>query len=270
MTALSHQRLAELTKEVEKISRVVGKFMRDERAVFNRKKVEHKGQSGLVSYVDQQAEKQFVDALFEIFPEAGFIAEEGTGSKIEGGYNWVIDPLDGTTNFVHNIPFYSSSVALEYRGTVLLGVIYDPSHDEMYAAHAGGITTLNGVPVKVSKATRMSDMLMVTGFPYDHSGLLQANLDTIKDLTLHSRGIRRLGSAALDLCYVACGRFDGMYEYGLNPWDVAAGICLVAQAGGKVDDFEGKGNPLFGEQLLVGSPAAFDLLLPIVRKNFEK
>lgn len=265
---ISPENLSQLTEEVAAISRKVGAFLRDERLHFNRGKVVHKGRNNLVSYVDQQAEKQFVEALGAIFPEAGFIAEEGTGSKAEGGYNWVIDPLDGTTNYVHNIPFYCTSVALEYQGRVLLGVVYDPSRDELFAASEGQTTTLNGEPVRVSEVSTLSEMLMVTGFPYDQRGLLQANLDTIKDLTDKSRGIRRLGSAALDLCYVACGRVDGMYEYGLSPWDVAAGICLVKQAGGKTNDFELSDNPLFNEQILAGSPEAYNALIPIVQSHF--
>ena len=265
---MKQEQLEAFAGQVEEISREVGTFLLNERKNFDREKIEHKGRNNLVSYVDEQAEKRFVSALSELFPEAGFIAEEGTGTAVEDGYNWVIDPLDGTTNFIHNIPVFCTSVALVKDGVPVIGVIYDPTHDELFSAVDGNPATLNGEPIKVSAVSELSEMLMLTGFPYDAKGLLAANLMVIEELTKKSRGIRRLGSAALDLCYVACGRADGMYEYGLSAWDVAAGACIVRQAGGVVNDFENNHNPLFSQQLIAGSPAAFKELLPVVQTHF--
>lgn len=265
---MEQNQLEELTRGVENISRKVGAFLLEERKNFNRKNVEHKGRNNLVSYVDEEAEKRFVSALSELLPDAGFIAEEGTGQAVEDGVNWVIDPLDGTTNYIHNIPFYCSSVALIQDGKPLLGVVYDPIHDELFSAVRGKQALLNDEPISVSRVTDLQEMLMATGFPYNSKNLLAANLMTIEDLCKKSRGIRRLGSAALDLCYVACGRIDGMYEYGLSPWDVAAGVCIVEQAGGKTNDFEENDDPLFNEQVIAASRDAYKALLPVVQSHF--
>lgn len=266
---MTDKELQDLCNDVVEISRKVGRFLHDERKLFKAGDIEHKGTNDLVSYVDKSAEEQFVQALKTLFPAAGFIAEEGTGELSESGINWVIDPLDGTTNYIHNIPFYCTSVALVDNKKPILGVIYDPSHDEMFSAASPLHSKLNGQSINVSEVRDFKDMLMVTGFPYESKGLLQANLDVIGTLTEKSRGIRRIGSAALDMCYVACGRFDGFYEYGLNAWDVAAGTCIVQQAGGVVNDFEESGNPLFTSSIVAGSAHSFKPLLAEVRNRFN-
>lgn len=258
-----------LCSEVVEISRKVGRFLHAERKLFKSGDIEHKGSNDLVSYVDKAAEEQFVNALKTLMPGAGFIAEEGTGELSESGVNWIIDPLDGTTNYVHNIPFYCTSVALVENKKPLLGVIYDPSHDEMFSAVKSQKSQLNGKAIDVSNVKDFRNMLMVTGFPYDSKGLLKSNLNVIGALTEKSRGIRRLGSAALDMCYVACSRFDGFYEYGLNAWDVAAGTCIVQQAGGVVNDFEESGNPLFSSSIIAGSSMAYKALLAEVQNQFK-
>lgn len=259
-----------LLRSVEDISRKVGQYLVLERAQFNGKTIEQKGLNNLVSHVDKEAERQFVKALAALLPEAGFIAEEGTGIPKSGGLNWVIDPLDGTTNFIHHLPFFCTSVALVHDHTPLLGVIFDPTHNEMFSASGVEPSRLNGQKIRVSETKTLQEMLMVTGFPYESKGLLKNNLQTIGDLTRKSRGIRRLGSAALDMCYVACGRFDGFYEYGLNAWDVAAGICIVQNAGGKVGDFYGPGSPLFDGSIIAASKPGYEVLQQIVKKNFKK
>lgn len=262
--------LKSLLQSVEEISRKTGQYLVHERTQFNGKTIEQKGINNLVSHVDKEAEKQFVTALSEILPEAGFIAEEGTGQAIEGGLNWVVDPLDGTTNFIHNIPFFCTSVALVQDRKPLLGVIFDPVHNEMFAAAGEEPARLNGETIHVSTTEALQNMLIVTGFPYEDKGLLQCNLQTIGDLTRESRSVRRMGSAALDMCYVACGRFDGFYEYGLNAWDVAAGTCIVRNAGGLVGDFYGLGDPLFDGSIIAASTPGFDALRKVVQKNFKR
>lgn len=266
---MTEKELHTLCSEVVEISRKVGRFLHAERKLFKSSDIEHKGSNDLVSYVDKAAEEQFVNALKTLLPEAGFVAEEGTGELSDSGVNWVIDPLDGTTNYIHNIPFYCTSVALVENKKPLLGVIYDPTHDEMFSAVQSQKSLLNGQTIGVSKVDDFRNMLMVTGFPYNSRGLLQANLNVIGALTEKSRGIRRLGSAALDMCYVACGRFDGFYEYGLSAWDVAAGTCIVQQAGGVVNDFAESGNPLFSASIIAGSPVAYNSLLAEVQHQFK-
>lgn len=265
---MTTEELDRIVRQVELISRDVGAFLLRERRNFSGDKVEQKGYNDLVSYVDKSAEQQFVNALSELLPDAGFIAEEGTGKAHQNGLNWVIDPLDGTTNFVHNIPFFCTSVALVEGNEPILGVIFDPAHGELFSAIAGMPSLLNGQPISVSEEQNFQSMLMVTGFPYEDDGRLQANLSVIGALTKESRGIRRLGSAAMDMCYVACGRMDGFYEYGLNAWDVAAGTCIVRQAGGRVNDFKEQNDPLFNREIIAASQHAYTPLLNLINRYF--
>lgn len=257
-----------LATEVAVISRQTGAFLKEQQSLFHRDMIQQKGFNDLVSHVDQQAEQILVSALQKLLPEAGFIAEEGTGTPSESGLNWVVDPLDGTTNFMHNIPFYCTSVALVQNEEPILGVIYDPEHNEMYVAIKGGKAFCNEKAISVSPEVPLESLFIVTGFPYDSKQTLEANLKTIGELTVRSRGIRRMGSAALDMCYVAAGRFDGFYEVGLNPWDVAAGTCIVRSAGGLVDDFRNTGKPVFGREIIAASPGAFREIQSIVGKHF--
>lgn len=203
-----------------------------------------------MSRADREAEHMFVQALEALLPEAGYIAEEGTQTRRGREYNWIIDPLDGTTNYLYGIPCYCTSVALRQMDTLVLGVIYDPVHDECFSAFKGGGAHLNDRRIHVSEQDDLNKALMATGFPYDNHGMQAAYLELLAAVNAHTRGIRRLGSAALDMAYVACGRFDAFYEYGLHPWDCAAGTLLIEEAGGKVTDFNGGGDYLFGHTLL--------------------
>jgi myo-inositol-1(or 4)-monophosphatase len=240
--------LSKLLLQVGNLSREVGAVIRDRRK--SSFLISEKSFNNLVTEIDKHAEELFVEGLSRLLPGSGFIAEEGTAEKIEGGYNWIIDPIDGTTNFVHNVPLYCTSVALHDGKEIVLGVIYDPSADELYAAAKGLGTALNGRQVKVSKSPLLNSALIATGFPYDDFGREDGYFQVLRDFTHQTRGIRRLGSAALDMAYVACGRFDAFYEYGLNPWDVAAGIILIEEAGGLCTDFKGGRDMLFGEELI--------------------
>lgn len=266
---LNKSHLFQLVSQVSGITKNTGAFLLDAQKKFTTEMIEKKGVNNLVSSVDKEAEQYIVRELGELLPEAGFIAEEGTGLPRENGLNWIIDPLDGTTNFVHNIPFFCISIALIHQNELLLGVIYDPSHNELFTAIAGEPAHLNNKEIKVSDTAGLDSMLWVTGFPYDSARSLESNLKVIGELTAQSRGIRRMGSAALDMCYVACGRFDGFYEVGLQPWDVAAGTLIVKQAGGMADDFEKKGNPVFEREIIASSPEAFDAVWPLIRKHFK-
>jgi myo-inositol-1(or 4)-monophosphatase len=267
---MSTDQLKHLCLEVSRLSREAGSFLLEEQRKITTAAIERKGVNDLVSYVDKQTETFFVNGLRQLLPEAGFIAEEGTGAPAASGLNWIIDPLDGTTNYLHQIPFFCTSVALMQNNEPVLGVIFDPTHQELFSAYGHEQTRLNEQPISVSDVTDLRDMLIVTGFPYNDRGMLKRNLNAIEAFSRQSRGIRRLGSAALDMAYVACGRFDGFYEYGLNPWDVAAGAILVKNSGGKVDDFNKLGNPIFGEEIIAASNAGFNHILPIVQKSFSE
>lgn len=252
------------------LSKEVAAFIREEARRFTEASVEQKGLNNLVSYVDKVAEQRLVDGLRALLPTAGFIAEEGTGEMEEGGPNWVIDPLDGTTNFVHGVPCYCTSVALVQHGEVLLGVVLEVNRDECFAAWRGGGATLNGAPITVSARGKLQESLLATGFPYDDFGFESEYMDLLRELMHRTRGIRRLGSAAADLAYVACGRFEAFYEYGLNSWDVAAGVLLVREAGGKVSGFHPSKDPVFDEEIVASNSAIHAELLEVIERSWQR
>jgi myo-inositol-1(or 4)-monophosphatase len=216
-------------------------------------KVETKGLHDFVSYVDKESERQIVKGLHDILPEAGFIAEEGTGAPKPGGLNWIIDPLDGTTNFIHGLPPYSISIALMDNDKIIVGVIYEVTLDECFYAWGNGKAYLNGKEIRVSEISEIDNALIATGFPYYDYNRITPFLHTMEHFMRHSHGLRRLGSAATDLAYVACGRFEAFYEYSLQPWDVAAGAFIVDQAGGRVNDFSGGKNYIFGKEIIASN-----------------
>lgn len=239
-----------LTNEVCDLAKKTGGFIRQERAHFSQDAVEVKSSNSFVSYVDKEAEKQLVTGLEKLLPQAGFIAEEGTKDTIGPVYNWIVDPLDGTTNFIHNIGCYAVSIALKKNDDIVLGVVYEVNQDECFYAWLGGGAFLNGQPISVSPHTALEHTLIATGFPYYNYERAQAYLEFLGHLMHKTRGIRRLGSAATDLAYVAAGRFDAFYEYGLNAWDVAAGALLVQEAGGIISDFNGGQDYIFGAEIV--------------------
>jgi myo-inositol-1(or 4)-monophosphatase len=204
-----------------------------------RQKVEHKGEVDLVTEIDRQSERAIVEAIRSSFPDHPIITEEGMGQDGEASFRWIVDPLDGTTNYAHGYPCFCVSIAVEHEGEIVLGVIYNPLLDEMFSARRGRGTSLNGCRVVVSNTQHLTDSLLATGFPYDIRRSQVNNLDHFSRFALQAQAIRRAGSAALDLCYVAAGRFDGFWEMKLAPWDVAAGSLMVTEAGGLVSDFSG-------------------------------
>ncbi len=210
---------------------------------LGRASVEHKSPLELVTEFDRASEQLIIEAVRSEFPTDAVLAEEG-GARPGEGWRWIIDPLDGTTNFAHGLPHFSVSIAVEERGLVALGVIYDPMRDELFVARRGEGTFLNETRQRVSAAATLADSLLVTGFPYDLDRNPENNLDLYARLSMQSRGVRRLGSAALDLAYVAAGRFDGYWELRLAPWDLAAGLLLVTEAGGVVTRADGGPDPL--------------------------
>lgn len=228
----------------------VGDFIRQESKNFSTSDIEHKGFNDLVSYVDKSAEKQLVDGCSKILPQAGFIAEEGTSDKKGETYNWIVDPLDGTTNFTHGLPVYAISLALMQGDEIILGIVYEINRDECFYAIRGEKAFLNEKEISVSKAGQLKHSLLATGFPYYDFDQMNTYLQILNDFMQKTHGLRRMGSAAVDLAYVACGRFEGFFEYNLNAWDVAAGAFIVQQAGGTVTDFKGGNDYIFGREIM--------------------
>ncbi len=261
--------LQKICEDTCSIAKEVGLFISNERAKFSTESVEVKGTNDFVSYVDKTSEKLLVEALAILLPESGYIAEEGTSTKKGEVYNWIIDPLDGTTNFIHGIPCYAISIALMRANELVLGVIYEINMDECFYAWEGSSAYMNGKKINVSIAPTLADSLIATGFPYYDYSKMDQYMELFKYFMKHTHGLRRLGSAATDLAYVACGRFEGFYEYSLQPWDVAAGAFIVKQAGGKVTDFKGKDDYIFGKEIVAGNALVFDEFLNVVKKHFE-
>ena len=263
---LTTDNLKTLAKQVEEVARVAGAFILNERKAFTTQKVEVKGHNDFVSYVDKGAEKLIVEGLKKLLPEAGFITEEGTEKQDSNPLKWVIDPLDGTTNFIHGMPFFAISIALLQDKKPLIGIVYEINQDEMFTASLSGGAFLNGQAISVSAASKVADSLLGTGFPYYDYHLLDQYLALFKHLMKHSHGIRRPGSAATDLAYVACGRFDGFYEYSLSPWDVAAGVLLVTEAGGIVSDFSGEDEAIFTKEIIATNPHIHSEFLQLLQR----
>ncbi|GAB3542035.1 inositol monophosphatase family protein [Pontibacter brevis] len=261
--------LNQVSQNLNIIARRVGGFIRQEASTFDRSRVEMKGFNDLVSYVDKQAEEQLVEGLRELLPEAGFITEEGTDTTKGERYNWIIDPLDGTTNFTHSLPIFCVSVGLLDGDEVVAGVVYDPSRDECFSAYKGGGAFCNDNPIKVSDAPALKDSLIATGFPYYDFGLTQQYLQILGAFMAKSHGIRRLGSAALDLAYVAAGRCEGFFEYNLNPWDVAGGTIIVQEAGGKLSKFTADGDYVFGREIVASNRNIHSEMLETIKEHWK-
>lgn len=249
--------LKALCEQVNDLAKDVGSFIRKEVKRINANDIETKGEHDLVTYVDKTAEKRIVEGLQKLLPEAGFIVEENTIEDKNKKYTWIVDPLDGTTNFIHAIPCFSISIALQEEDRTVLGVVYEINMDECFYAWKKGGAYLNGEKISVSKENNLDKALIATGFPYNDFSLLDEYLNFFKELMISTRGVRRLGSAAVDLAYVACGRFDAFYEYSLNPWDVAAGAFIVEEAGGRVADFKNGKDYIFGEEIIASNQGIF-------------
>lgn len=252
-----------LLEQTTEIIKEVSSFIETESKHFDINSIEKKGFNDLVSYVDKEAEKSLVRKLSQVLPDAGFIAEEGTSSVRSDEYNWIIDPLDGTTNFTHGLPVYAISVALVHKNDLILGVVNEINRKECFSAIKGQGAKLNGASISVSEIDTLGESLMATGFPYYSFDDMQKYLSILNDLMQSTHGLRRMGSAAVDLAYVACGRFEGFFEYNLNAWDVAAGALIVQEAGGQVSDFGGNSNYLFGREIIAAGPTHGSLLQTI-------
>ena len=227
--------------------------------------VQSKSPNDFVTEVDRAAEQAIIEVLRDAFPGHGILAEESGESGPESEFTWIIDPLDGTTNFIHGLPQYAVSIAQTKNGVLEHAVVYDPNTNEMFTASRGAGAFLNDRRIRVSRRTRLNEALIGTGFPFRRFDHVDAYLAMFKELTQKTAGIRRPGAASLDLAYVAAGRFDGFWEMGLSPWDMAAGVLLIQEAGGLVSDLSGEANYLATGNLVAGSPKIFGQLLPIIQ-----
>jgi len=254
MTAAPAHLLA-LHGQFHQIIHEVGDFIRTEKLKFTRQNAEIKGVNDLVSYVDRTAEERLCTAFSRLLPGCGFINEEGGTTAPNAEHVFIIDPLDGTTNFVYDIPVFCISVGLQYQGQTVMGYVLEINRTEMYHAHLGGGAFLNNDPIRVSTTQTLPECVVATGFPFRTFDRLDGYLSMLRDFMQTTRGVRRLGSAALDLAFTAAGRFDGFFESNLNAWDVAAGALLVREAGGVVTDYFGGNDYLFGRTIVAGNPA---------------
>ena len=229
-------------------------------------RISAKSPNDFVTEVDQAAEQAIIEILLTAYPGHGILAEESGrshGAK-DSDYLWIIDPLDGTTNFIHGLPVYAVSIALAFRGQVQQAVVYDPSRNDLFYASKGRGAFLNDKRLRVSKRTRLQDSLIGTGFPFRKGDNLKRYLQMFEAVMQNCAGLRRPGAAALDLCYVAAGYYDGFFETGLSPWDVAAGSLLITEAGGLVGNFTGEPDYLFQREVVAGNPRIYAQLVPIL------
>jgi myo-inositol-1(or 4)-monophosphatase len=257
----------QLCLEIQSIAKETGEFIRGERNKIRASDVETKSSASFVTYVDKEAENRIVDAVRKLLPQAGFVTEEGTAGSSGEDYLWIIDPLDGTTNYIHGIFPVSVSIGLSCRNAMVTGVVYEIGRDELFYAWKGSKAFLNGEEIRVSASEHAVDTLIGTGFPYYDFDRIRRYIDTLDELMKKTRGLRRFGSAAADLCYVAAGRFDAFFEHALHAWDVAAGALIVQQAGGKVTDFNGGDNWLFGGEMIASSSSFYPEFYQIVNRH---
>lgn len=247
----------DLLTPMQELAREAGALLM---SFFGKVSIEYKGDVDLVTQADRASEKMIVERIRKQWPDHDLIGEEGSRRETGSDFRWYVDPLDGTTNFAHGFPVFCVSMALEYKGERIAGVIFDPTRDEMFAAEKGSGAQLNGQPARVSVTSRLKESLVATGFP-SHKRHKNPNINFYHQITLRSHGVRRAGSAALDLCYLACGRLDAYWEFNLNSWDTAAGVLLVEEAGGKVTNFSGGPFNIDSREVLGSNTHLHDELL---------
>ena len=243
-------------------ARAAGKILKEN--LHGKRDISYKGTINMVTEMDHLSEKIIVSSLLGTFPGHGILAEEGSAVESNSGFLWVIDPLDGTTNYAHGYPAYSVSIGLEREGHAVLGVVYDPMREELFTAIKDAGAFLNGMPISVSGNDALIRSLLATGFPYDRTTSRENNLDLFSALIMAAQEVRRSGSASLDLCAVAAGRLDGYWELKLHPWDVAAGSLIVREAGGIVSDFTGLRFSIHDNEIIASNGAIHEQMLEII------
>jgi myo-inositol-1(or 4)-monophosphatase len=243
-----------------------GKYLKENVGIIRH--IEHKGgnETNLVTEIDKNAELMIIGKIRKHFPNHDFLGEESGAAEIKSEYRWIIDPLDGTVNYTHGLPIYSVSIGLEHEGKIVLGVVYDPSLDELFTVEKGKGAWLNKKRIGVSKSVKLIESLVVTGFSYTVNKNPEPDITHFKNFVIEAQAVRRLGSAALDLSYVACGRFDGFWEGSLNPWDMAAGVLLVTEAGGKWTDYSGAPSNVYNKQMLATNGLIHEQMMTVLKK----
>lgn len=259
--------LEKITMAVRELAIETGAFLRRERQRFRREDVESKGSHDYVSYVDKMSEQRIVGRLSELLPQAGFIAEEGSGKFETEEYCWLVDPLDGTTNFIHDNAPYCVSIALRNRRELLIGVVYEVCRDECFWAWKGSRAYLNGNEINVTGIDKLDDAFIELGFPYAVGRYKPIALLLVNELYGNTSGLRLLGAAAAELCYIAAGRFEARIESDLGPWDIAAGTLILRQAGGRVTDFSGQDIFCSGHEVLASNGKIHDQLIDVLNKQ---
>lgn len=259
--------LENITIKVREIALQAGAFLRNERSSFDRNKVEKKNAHDYVSYVDKESERRIVAQLRALLPQAGFIAEEGSGSLTDEEYCWLVDPLDGTTNFIHNNAPYCVSIALRNQKELLIGVVYEVCRDELYWTYKGSPSYLNGKEIHVSTVSDIDEAFVALGFPYDFNAYKPLAEHIIRELYGNVGGLRLQGAAAAELCYVAAGRFEARIEGLLGPWDIAAGSIILMNAGGKVTDYKGGNDFYSGREVLATNGKLHNEFLKVIGKR---
>jgi myo-inositol-1(or 4)-monophosphatase len=263
---LSLNEIDDLTQTAIQAARLGGAILQD--YAHNGFTVHSKDQAiNLVTEADLQSEKAIIQSIRKTFPEHQILSEEqGLQDIPHHSIKWIIDPLDGTINFTHGFPMYNVSIGVEYQGTCVLGVIYDPTRDELFLGQQGRGATLNGTPIHVSATPKLAEALLVTGFDYDIHTATDNNLKEFCAFAVRARGMRRTGTAAIDLCYIACGRLDGFWELQLNPWDTAAGKVIVEAAGGKITNYAGEPYSIYGKSILATNTLIHSEMLSVLKE----
>ena len=254
---------ADALKEAERACRMAGEMLRQN--IDSGREIVYKGAVNLVTDFDKRSQEVIFAHLSSRFPDHDFLAEEDLCEDRGSEFRWIIDPIDGTTNYAHNFPVFCVSIALEWKRTVVCGVIYDPMRDEVFSAISGNGAVMNGHRIQTSANEDLDKSLLATGFPYDVRESEVNNIDHFANFATRVQAIRRCGSAALDLCYVACGRFDGFWEMKLSPWDVAAGVLIVEESGGRVTDFKGGTASIYGKDLLASNGLIHEQMIQILK-----
>jgi myo-inositol-1(or 4)-monophosphatase len=251
-----------------KIAKSAGQYLLDHKGQISKDSIDAKGRNDFVTFVDHQSEKLIVETIHSHYPSHTILAEEGSGIASSADYRWIIDPLDGTKNFIQDIPIFCVSIALEHQSKIVTGVVYDPVHDELFSAESGGGAYLNGERIHQSSRA-FSESMIATGFPFKYKNYLPQYLLCFEEIFLKCSGMRRCGSAAIDLCYTAMGKFDGFWELGLSIWDMAAGSLIIKEAGGVVSDFWGGQNYLNSGFIIAGNQEIHQSLLDITKNYFK-
>jgi myo-inositol-1(or 4)-monophosphatase len=261
---LDQSTLHQISREVQAIAELAGKYIQSEFGKIGLTQASEKSAKSLVSEVDRTAERMLVAQLSELLPLAGFLTEEETITQVKRSLTWVVDPLDGTTNFLYGVPYFAVSIALCSETETLIGVVRDVVHEKTYHAIQGGGCYCDGNAIQVSKRSKLNEALIATGFPYTYTADTEAQIEALKRLVRECNGIRRFGSAALDLAMVAEGTWDAYYEYALNPWDTAAGMLLVREAGGVCSDRAGNIDYKAGTEIVASNPVLFEEFLTVL------